>query len=43
MQYDATDYSTVSYAITMNLKLIDAAPVQSRYKARSLRREEIML
>jgi hypothetical protein len=43
MQYDATDYSTVSYAIKMNLKLIGAAPVQSRYKARSLRREETML
>ena len=43
MPYDATDYLTVSYAIKMNLKLLGAAPVQSRYKARSLRREEIML
>jgi hypothetical protein len=43
MQYDATDYLTVSYAINMNLKLIGAAPVQSPYKTRSLRREEIML
>jgi hypothetical protein len=43
MQSHASDYLTVSYAIRMNLKPIGAAPVQSSYKARSLRREEIMV
>jgi hypothetical protein len=43
MQYDATDYLTVSYAIKMNLKLIDGAPVRSREKAQSPRREKNVL
>jgi hypothetical protein len=43
MQYDATDYLTVSYAIRMNLKPIGAVSPREPYKARSRRREEIML